>query len=240
MNDFTSNDISELATALCTFQGNMHVIEKDKAVNIRTKSGYNIKYNYTDLATIMKQIRPLLLKCGLSVSHAICTNEANHRFLVTTLMHSSGQWMRSNMIIEQCSDEKSLGAKITYYRRYALSALLGLVTDDDVDADMQGGTHLELENQDNFSGNANQEKEPVKLTKEAMRFSLHYKGNETFFDFIDFLAEKSGKSNAEVMNEAAKNENGFNLAFCNFQEKKGLPQETKSPEAQKENQKRKK
>lgn len=50
-------------------------------------------------------------------------------------MHSSGQWVRSEVAFDnQSQDIKQFGANVTYYRRYCLTSTLGIVSEDDVDA----------------------------------------------------------------------------------------------------------
>jgi hypothetical protein len=57
--------------------------------------------------------------------------------LTTTLAHSSGEWMSSDWpvcAIEALASPKRMGAALTYARRYALFALVGIAGDDDLDA----------------------------------------------------------------------------------------------------------
>lgn len=212
MNEFSEN-INEIATALSKFQGQVGTIEKDKEVNIRAKSGYNIKYKYADLATIMTQIRKPLSENGLCVSHGIQTQENQKRLLVTTVFHNSGQWLRSSMLIEQTNDEKSLGAKITYYRRYALSSLLGIVTDDDVDADLQGA--IQQEPVQAVQPVKTKPKE-VELSLEASEYYHSQKDTPHFKKFICHLLKKSGKSENELLNGIAKRQEDFEKSLKVF------------------------
>ena len=63
-----------------------------------------------------------------------CETREGELNLVTMIAHSSGQWMKSYLPIYP-ADKKSqtIGAAITYAKRYGLSAMLGIVADDDDD-----------------------------------------------------------------------------------------------------------
>jgi len=89
------------------------------------------KNKYADLATVWDVCRSPMSKNGLSLIQQI--NYVNDKsMLVTTLAHSSGQWMRSIApIITAKQDAQGMGAGITYMRRYAMCAMLGITQDDD-------------------------------------------------------------------------------------------------------------
>jgi len=113
--------------AIAEFQQEVPVILKDT-------QGYG--YTYTDLPAIFKVINPLMKKHGLGFTQ--CINDTK---LDTTIFHiESGEEIKSSTIIPQgvqlkgMNDFQVLGSAITYIRRYALSAMLGLVTDKDTDA----------------------------------------------------------------------------------------------------------
>src|SRR5262249_42889788 len=57
--------------------------------------------------------------------------------VTTTLAHSSGEWISSNWPVcslEDMASPKRMGAALTYARRYALFALVGIAGEDDLDA----------------------------------------------------------------------------------------------------------
>lgn len=93
-------------------------------------------YSYTDLPAIFEVINPLMKKHGMGFYQAV-----NGTQLKTVIFHvESGEAIESNTDIPQgvslskMNDFQVLGSGITYLRRYAISALLGLVTDKDTDA----------------------------------------------------------------------------------------------------------
>ena len=88
---------------------------------------------YVDLPGVWEAIRPLLAKNGLSVVQTF-TAWADGPTIVTTLMHKSGQWVSSELFLKPAkSDPQGVGSAITYARRYALAAMVGVVADEDDD-----------------------------------------------------------------------------------------------------------
>lgn len=129
----TSDQINELATALAKAQGEFPDIPKDKTAKVKgeSKSGkaYEYTYKYTDLATIIKCTRPALAKNGLSVIQLLTENS-----IFTRLAHSSGQFIEGSFPLAMSRDMQDVGSDSTYIRRYCLSAILGIATEDDDDA----------------------------------------------------------------------------------------------------------
>lgn len=119
--------MKNIYNAIAKFQQEVPVLVKDT-------QGYG--YTYTDLPAIFKVINPLMEKHGLGFTQLI-----NGTDLVTKIFHlESGEEIESVTAIPQgvtlkgMNDFQVLGSAITYLRRYALSAMLGLVTDKDTDA----------------------------------------------------------------------------------------------------------
>ena len=122
--------MKNLFKAIADFQQEVPVIHKGT-------QGYG--YSYSDLPAIFKVINPLLQKHGLGFTQLIIT-ENGINCVRTFIFHSeSAENLISTMAIPQVSlkgmnDYQSFGSGITYYRRYALASMLGLVTDKDTDA----------------------------------------------------------------------------------------------------------
>jgi hypothetical protein len=118
--------MKNLIKALADFQYEVPIIHKDT-------QGFN--YSYADLPKIFSVITPILKK------HKLCfTQLLEGDNLVTILYHTeSGESLQSTTSIPTIELAKmnvyqSFGSGITYYRRYAISSMLGLVTDKDMDA----------------------------------------------------------------------------------------------------------
>lgn len=129
-----SESIAELSKALTAFQKVAPKITKDKTGKIKTKTGNDYEYNYADLASIWDKIRGNLADNKLSIIQSPTTLNAEPA-LTTLLAHESGQWVEDTMPLKITQDTpQGQGSAITYARRYALSAMLGIVADADTDA----------------------------------------------------------------------------------------------------------
>ncbi len=127
-----SAEIGELATALSKAQGQITGALKDS-------SNPFFKSKYADLASCWDACRKQLSENGLAVIQTTCfafQQGCNDPVLVTTLTHSSGQWIRGCLPIKAKDDgPQAQGSGITYARRYALAAIVGLAQiDDDAEA----------------------------------------------------------------------------------------------------------
>ena len=119
-----SENIIELTKALVMAQGEMMPAVKD-SVNSFFKS------KYADFASVVEASRPSLIKYGLCVMQTT-TVSGDKNTLVTTLAHTSGQWIKSEILINPVkNDPQGLGAAMTYLRRYSYAAMVGVVTEDD-------------------------------------------------------------------------------------------------------------
>jgi hypothetical protein len=82
------------------------------------------------LDAITEYITPLMQACGLAFLQAV-----DNGALTTRIVHKSGQWIESETFLNrEHANMQGFGGEITYKRRYALCSLIGIVSDDDVDA----------------------------------------------------------------------------------------------------------
>lgn len=128
-----SEQINDLAAALAKAQGQITGALKDSANPF-------FKSKYADLASCWDACRKQLSENGLSVIQTT-TVDNGHVLVETTLAHSSGQWIRGSLPVKVKDDgPQAQGSGITYARRYALAAIVGLAQiDDDAEA-AQGRT----------------------------------------------------------------------------------------------------
>ena len=127
MNQYQSASITDLAKALLNVQRTVQPITKD-AENPFTKSWY------ASLNSVMAACRDALIENGIWLcQHPVPVEQPNSLGLVTKLTHvESGQWQSSLAIVPlPKADPQGMGSAMTYARRYALTAMLGMVTDDD-------------------------------------------------------------------------------------------------------------
>jgi hypothetical protein len=122
----TSETIKDLAAALAKAQGEIEGASKDK-VNPAFKS------KYADLSSVWEACRESLTKNGLSVVQSPGEMiDGKSMAMTTMLMHASGQWMRDRLTIPLGKvDPQGYGSAVTYARRYALAAFVGVAPEDD-------------------------------------------------------------------------------------------------------------
>jgi len=146
---YQSENINELATALAKAQSEIKHAEK-------SSNNPFFKSKYAALPDVFDAARPYLAKNGLSVTQAT-DYDADGVFIITQLIHSSGQWMRSFYPVKPVkNDPQGLGSALTYARRYSYSSLVGVVsTDDDDDGNAASGNETPAQ-QRNKSVYANQ------------------------------------------------------------------------------------
>lgn len=129
-----SQSISKLAAALVAAQKEMPVIPKS-AENPFFKS------QYASLDCILELVKPILCNHGLTVIQGSSSpvSDAEGRitgFVGTTmLLHESGEWVETSLAMPLAkSDPQGMGSAVTYFKRYGVSALLNLATEEDDDA----------------------------------------------------------------------------------------------------------
>lgn len=131
-----SEQIDQLATALAKFQGELEQPKMNSTVKVRTRSGSEYSFKYADLAECKQAAKKPLSENGLAVTQLI---EEDYSIL-TMLVHSSGQWISSRVkmpVTEQGA--QAIGSALTYAKRYAFCAILGIVADDDEDGNLSQG-----------------------------------------------------------------------------------------------------
>lgn len=122
-----SENINELAAALAKAQGEIKSAAKDS-------TNPHFKSRYADLASVWDACRAALSKHGLSVAQLTATTDTGKVRVTTTLMHASGQWIEGDLDVKPGQDTaQGIGSTITYCRRYALAAMVGVAPDDDDD-----------------------------------------------------------------------------------------------------------
>ncbi|MDB4278757.1 ERF family protein [Deltaproteobacteria bacterium] len=118
------NEIGELAEALSKAQGQMEAAAKDK-------NNPFFKSKYADLASVWGACRDPLSKNGLAVVQTT-SGPFDSMVVITDLIHKSGQSVRGVTPVKMVKqDMQGMGAAITYARRFALAAIVGVYQDDD-------------------------------------------------------------------------------------------------------------
>jgi hypothetical protein len=139
-----SEQIDKLATALAKAQGAMVNPERNRTVKVTTRGGSSYEFKYATLDAILGTIRKPLADNGLSFTQTLANGEGGKFRLVTSLLHESGQWVRSEQpILVQEQGNQAFGSALTYARRYAVTAMLGIAADEDDDANGADGNRID-------------------------------------------------------------------------------------------------
>ena len=130
-----SETIKNISEALVSAQAEMPAVKFNKVNPF-------LKNKYADLGAIIETAQPILAKNGLAVSQ-LCTTEGDQVGVETMLMHKSGEWISSSMSISLGEERgkstaQVAGSIVTYIRRYALAAILGMYADEDGDGNGEG------------------------------------------------------------------------------------------------------
>jgi len=121
----SSDSIKELATALSIVQGQLTFAKKD------SKNPF-FKSNYADLESVWDACRDLLSANGLAIMQFPGEYIDGSMSLNTIITHKSGEWISQEMSVPVSKpDAQGAGSCITYMRRYALAAVVGVVQADD-------------------------------------------------------------------------------------------------------------
>lgn len=123
---------ASFAEALSRLQGEIPQIHFDSQVKVQTRTGGTYTFEYATLSNIVQEIKPLLSKHGFAVSQPIAILDGK-QVLTTKLMHGLGS-IESTILLQCTGNNQERGAEISYMRRYALSAILNIVSDEDDDS----------------------------------------------------------------------------------------------------------
>jgi len=173
-----SESIAALSKALTQVQGSVEGAVKGK-VNPAFKS------KYADLTSVWEACREPLVMNGLSVVQFPGEMIDNRMTLTTQLSHESGEWMRCTLSIPLTkADAQGYGSAVTYARRYALAAVVGVCPeDDDGNAASRATARNDTRNEDRIT-----EAQRVELMALAAGKNTDMKAFCTFYK-IDALPE---------------------------------------------------
>jgi hypothetical protein len=136
----SSESVGAIAAALAKAQ--LDIINPEKSlVGVIPPSGpreLGRAFRYAPLSSGLEIARKSLGRHEIAIVQSTAIDkEAGLIRLHTVLVHSSGEWMASEWPVCPVSDAGSpqrMGAALTYARRYALFALVGIAGEDDLDA----------------------------------------------------------------------------------------------------------
>jgi hypothetical protein len=137
MNVAKTEQINELAAALAKANLEIKNAELDRV-------NPHFKNRYATLGSILNAVRVPLAKHGLATLQTV-RMEHGCVFVTTLLTHSSGQWIEESagFPLPDKATVQQMGSCITYLRRYALAAIVGIVGDEDDDGEGDRSTRSE-------------------------------------------------------------------------------------------------
>ena len=119
------SELGPLAAALAKAQASFPPIVRDKEV-----AGRSYTYKYAPLDAILAAVREPLSTNGLAIAQPLEGAD-----LVTLLLHESGATLTARTPLPPWDGVQQYGSMVTYIRRYALTAMLGIATEDDDDGE---------------------------------------------------------------------------------------------------------
>lgn len=155
----TSESIKTISTALAEFQKTT-----DNPKNTATNPFFKSKY--APLPDIINHIRENLSKNGLSVFQSTGGDGDGSIYVTTRLLHTSGEFIESDPLYIKLEKNTAQGAgsSITYARRYSLSAILNLSSEEDND-----GNHPTQPTAEPKNVPQNEDKPPTNTISEPQR-----------------------------------------------------------------------
>src|SRR6202140_5805467 len=136
----SSESIGAIAAALAKAQSELTNPEKSLIATIRSAfpRGGKRTFRYASLASGLEIVRKSLGQHEIATIQTTAIDQGSGRIRLTTLLaHASGEWISSDWPVCSVSEMAAphrMGAALTYARRYALFALVGIAGEDDLDA----------------------------------------------------------------------------------------------------------
>jgi hypothetical protein len=136
----SSSSIGGLAAALSKAQAELVNPEKSKVGSIYSDDpgGAERIFRYAPLSAGLDIVRKALGQHEIAVVQTTAIDQtAGIVNLTTVLAHASGEWIASDWpvcAISETAAPRRMGTALTYARRYALFALVGIAGEDDLDA----------------------------------------------------------------------------------------------------------
>lgn len=162
-----SENITNLAVALAKFQAEVTQPKK-------TATNPHFRSKYATLDEIINTVKPVLAKHGLSYMQS-CGGDGERITITTLLMHESGEWIESEPLVLKADkiSPQGAGSAITYGRRYMLSAVLGVASEEDDDGNAAEGGSKANNNASQANGQGNGQKLSEKQVSRLWAIAKH-------------------------------------------------------------------
>jgi hypothetical protein len=135
----SSESVAAIATALAKAQTELSNPEKAMVGTVyNNRSDSPQTFRYASLSSGLDVIRKTLGGAQIAITQTTGIDRVSGMVnLNTVLLHTSGEWISSDWPVCQISETSAprrMGAALTYARRYALFAMVGIAGEDDLDA----------------------------------------------------------------------------------------------------------
>jgi hypothetical protein len=129
-----SATLGVLAGALAKAQGGFKPITKTHTAKVKSeRTSTTYTYTYADLADVIDGVREALSANDIAFVQIPTIGHKSGMVLVTRIMHKSGEWIEGEYPMNWMQKPQEQGALLTYARRYSLSAMLGVASEEDSD-----------------------------------------------------------------------------------------------------------
>ena len=181
----TSESIKNIAKAMAQFQS-----EVKNPANTANNPFFNSKY--APLNDVLNLVRPILTKHGLSILQSP-SGDGEHIAVTTLIIHESGEWIESDPLTLRADKATAQGAgsAITYARRYALSAMLGISSEDDDDGNYASGTDMQNGKKTSHTNATEQKATKAQLNKIFAEANRHNLSSDVMKELIADRYKKS-------------------------------------------------
>lgn len=197
----TSESIQNLAPALVKFQ-----TEVQNPKNTATNPFHQNKY--APLESVLNAVRPALTKNGLAIMQDISGTE-NGMQIITRIFHESGEWLESSPLCIAVENQKgvtkpqAVGIAVTYGRRYQLSAVLAINSEDDNDGNVPEGQE---HSKDKKNDSANAQHSNTDISTDSQRKAIYAIANKKGIDIKTHIKKMYKKDSSKDLtkNEASE------------------------------------
>ena len=192
-----SESITEINKALNNFH-------KEVKQPFKDKNNPFYKSKYVPLENVAEAIDKTSTKFGLTYTQYPVSNEKGEVGVATMLHHESGEYMEYPplMVKPEKNTPQGVGSAITYSRRYSLSTVFGITSDQDDDGNEASGKRS---NQNNQRQNYRQNNTPKMASSQTIGTLKQQIIN------ITNLMKENGKANSQQEVEEKFEVNGYNL-----------------------------
>lgn len=203
--EMQSATVGKIAEALCAAQAELPAA-------IKGSVNPHLKNRYADLNAIYEAARATLAKHDLAVVQTMQPTDGKAH-VRTTLLHKSGEWIAGELVmpLDRNGGPQGMGSAITYARRYSLSAIIGIVTEEDDDAEAAQGrgkpaqAKVKAQRQEAAASNADPmtEQQRKKLFSTVKQVMPEASREDVLMELSDIVERHIESSNALTKSEAA-------------------------------------